>query len=74
MGAVVSMPIYRRALANGDDAGVARTTATLTPGACHRIATTIEHRQIAEQIRYDHQARQLRALGVDPANILGPRP
>ena len=73
MGIVVSIPIFRMAARAGCNGKQAVLAATLTPGACQRLAAAMERQHQYARIRYDSMARQLRASGLD-VSVLGPRP
>lgn len=48
--------------------------AALTQHEAAALAEQLEWAQQRERVRYDHQAEGLRRFGVDPAEVLGPRP
>lgn len=65
------MTVYclQRYRATGDPAA-----APLSEEEVAELIDALEWDQQCSRIRYDHQASGLRQLGVEPSEVLGPRP
>ena len=71
---VVSMRRFQQARSGGESWEAALSGATLSEAGCAQLHDAIEWELLAARVRYDAQAKNLRAYGLDPAHSLGPRP